>query len=200
MQIADEAQLPGGVARRYLNEEWATQKSAASSASRRYSYKNVLAGFYNGNKVIDYCKQVPYLSGKDFEYHWYLTEHAMVMDVPETNKKNSVVVDGVKLGFEICAEHQYGILGATTGGKCDLHVLLSNSMEEYFDQLVSARVGGVFAHVDAKTAHCALYRVQPDSTLKKIEATRRRVLDRGGFKGQILEYEVEIRIPIRLRT
>lgn len=122
----------------------------------------------------------------------------MVMGfAPEQHRRSSVVVGGVKLGFEICAEHQYGTLMASGSGPPDVHILLSNSMEEKFDQLVYTRpTGGLFAHVDAKSAHCKLYYAR-NGELTAIKPKKQLVLNGGGFTGTVLCYQATLRIPIR---
>lgn len=198
VKIVNKELLPEGVARKYLNEEWAGQLEYTSKAKQAYLYRNVLGGFYNGRKIIEYQKQIAYSSSSDFEYHWYLDKDAMVMGLPSIeNRRNSVVVGGVKLGFEICAEHQYGTLMAFGDGPPDVHILLANSMEEYFEQLVYARPsGGLFAHVDAQKEHCKLYYAK-GGELAKLKPKKRLVLNEKGFSGTILYYEEKLRIPVR---
>ncbi|NOK16170.1 hypothetical protein HMI50_03865 [Corallococcus carmarthensis] len=201
VQCMGDDHLPDGVKRAYLNEDWDTQQEQASEAGSTYSYRNVLKAFRAGKQVIEYDKQIPYLDGTDFEYHWFQTKDAaMVMNAGGDNKRNWAVVDGVKVGFEICAEHQYGTLMAVSGSPCDIHVLLSNSMEEFFPKLIHARNGGLFAHVDAKKAHCHLYQVKQGTDPEQLRPTKISAIAKGGFEGNVLEYEVELRIPIRLRT
>jgi len=198
VKIMNKELLPEGVAREYLNEEWTGQLEYTSKAKKAFSYRNVLGGFYDGRKIIEYHKQIPYTSSSDFEYHWFLDEDAMVMGLPPIeNRRSSVVVGGVKLGFEICAEHQYGTLMAFGDGPPDVHILLANSMEEYFDQLVyTPPAGGLFAHVDAKEEHCQLYYAK-DGKLALVKPKETLVLKEKGFSGTILYYEEKLRIPVR---
>lgn len=191
----------GGVKKAYLGEEFDDQYGKVSQAqSGAYRYRNVAGAFFNGNQLLRYHKQIPYysLDGGDFEYHWFLDEDAMVLDAPPRNP-NSIVVDGVKVGVEICAEHQYGTLKASGGGFSDVHVLLANSMEEYFPNLVNTRPsGGLFAHVDATKEHSALYFVANEE-LTKVKVKKSGVLNDGGFNGSWKLYLVKMRIPIRMK-
>lgn len=199
--IMPDDDLPEGVKKKYLGEEFDDQQSKVSQfQGGAYRYRNVAGAFFGGAQLLAYHKQIPFydVSTGDFEYHWFLDKDAMVLDAPPSNP-NSITVDGVRVGFEICAEHQYGTLKASGRGFSDVHVLLANSMEEYFPTLVNTRPsGGLFAHVDAQEEHSALYYCA-SGKVKKVKPTKAGVLNDGGFKGSWQLYLVQIRIPIRMK-
>lgn len=57
--IAPKGLLPGGVAREYLNEEWAGQLEYTLEAKKTFLYRNVLGGFYDSRQIIESRSKYP---------------------------------------------------------------------------------------------------------------------------------------------
>jgi predicted amidohydrolase len=167
--IMPDETLPDGVRREYLNEEWAGQRERLLGTKQHFLYFNTIGIFYAGAQIIEYVKRIPFVDDSDFEAHWFIGNPDTSKDVvpmvtgvtqqgPLASPLNVAKVKHLRLGVEICAEHQYGTLHASGSLPCDIHVLVANSMEEEFPAQFHTAVGraGLFVHSDAKLDQCSV--------------------------------------------
>lgn len=107
-------------------------------AGPKWILHNTCPIFLNGQQVFSYSKQCNYKEEQG---------RGTTVFVPGA-RNGREEIEGIRFGFEICLDHNVGMLNsqARAGREIDVHVVMSDFVDFKPNNLTSLKVGGYFIH------------------------------------------------------